>query len=262
MTPGFAQNLPDASRTVDDLFHPTSKKRMREFSMDRPDVTESAYTVDAGHFQFEADVFKMERTTVGELKTIKNSFNVVNLKLGITPSLDLQVVAATLFTSKIKDGILTDRQSGFGGLTFRAKQNIWGNNSGKTALAILPFVNVPTVSSEKFSGGITIPFALSLPGDWGFGAQVETDLTSNAADKGHHINLLFSATASHPLSKKFDFFAEGVVTREGEIKEYEYFADGGLIYTVADNINIDIGIYYGLKNTSAKSYFLGFSFRL
>ncbi len=235
---------------------------MREFSMDRPDVTESAYTVDAGHFQFETDVFKMERTSIGELKTIKNSFNVANLKLGITRSLDLQVVAGTLFTAKITDGTFTDRQSGFEGLAIRVKQNIWGNNGGKTALAVLPFVNVPSMSSEKISGGIIVPFALALPGDWGFGAQVETELTSNATGKGHHINLLLSATASHPLSKNFDFFVEGVVTRETEIKEYEYFADGGLVYAVADNVNVDIGIYYGLKNTSPKSYFLGFSFRL
>lgn len=28
---------------------------MRDFETDRPDVTESAYTVDAGHFQLETD---------------------------------------------------------------------------------------------------------------------------------------------------------------------------------------------------------------
>jgi hypothetical protein len=31
---------------------------MREMSTDRPDLTESAYTVDAGHFQVEMDVVR------------------------------------------------------------------------------------------------------------------------------------------------------------------------------------------------------------
>src|SRR5688500_5011937 len=35
------------------LFDPTPRELMREFSTDRPDVTESPYTVDAGHFQVE-----------------------------------------------------------------------------------------------------------------------------------------------------------------------------------------------------------------
>src|SRR5687767_7346997 len=38
------------------LFNPTPRQLMREMSTDRPDKTESAYTVDAGHFQVEADL--------------------------------------------------------------------------------------------------------------------------------------------------------------------------------------------------------------
>ena len=33
---------------------------MRDFETDRPDITESAYSVDAGHFQLETDLFKTE----------------------------------------------------------------------------------------------------------------------------------------------------------------------------------------------------------
>jgi hypothetical protein len=35
------------------LFRPTPRELMRELSTDRPDQTESAYTVDAGHVQLE-----------------------------------------------------------------------------------------------------------------------------------------------------------------------------------------------------------------
>ena len=38
------------------LFHPTPTADQREMSTDRPDQTESAYTVDAGHFQLEMDL--------------------------------------------------------------------------------------------------------------------------------------------------------------------------------------------------------------
>src|SRR5687767_4843881 len=35
------------------LFRPTPRHLMRDLATDRPDVTESPYTVDAGHFQAE-----------------------------------------------------------------------------------------------------------------------------------------------------------------------------------------------------------------
>src|ERR1051325_4961086 len=37
------------------LFNPTPRTFMRELSADRPDKTDSAFTVDAGHFQLEMD---------------------------------------------------------------------------------------------------------------------------------------------------------------------------------------------------------------
>ena len=40
------------------LFNPTPRELMREMSTDRPDQTESPYTVDAGHFQMEMDFVK------------------------------------------------------------------------------------------------------------------------------------------------------------------------------------------------------------
>ena len=38
------------------LFNPTPREAMRELSTDRPDQTESPFTVDAGHVQVEMDL--------------------------------------------------------------------------------------------------------------------------------------------------------------------------------------------------------------
>src|SRR6267143_1757097 len=47
-------NVPDKSGYT--LFNPAPRELRREMSTDRPDKTESPYTVDAGHFQAEADI--------------------------------------------------------------------------------------------------------------------------------------------------------------------------------------------------------------
>jgi hypothetical protein len=39
------------------LFNPTPKDQMRDFNTDRPTKSNVPYTVDAGHFQYEGDLF-------------------------------------------------------------------------------------------------------------------------------------------------------------------------------------------------------------
>ncbi|HET7115619.1 MAG TPA: transporter [Hanamia sp.] len=257
-----AQTLQDSVKLRYNLFHPTPKNLMRDFETDRPDVTESAYTVDAGHFQLETDLIKTERFNTGGIHIINNFFNTVNLKLGITNSLDFQVVVATINTSRVKEENTSVKQSGFGGLTLRVKQNLWGNDNGKTALSLLPFVTIPTSSAEKISGGIVFPFATLLSHGWDFGAEIEADITPNQTGNNYHFNYLVSATTSHSLFKNLDFFVEGVATRDNESKIYEYFIDGGPIFSVTKNWNIDCGVYYGLKRISSKTFFVGMSLRI
>ncbi|MGH2649165.1 MAG: transporter [Ginsengibacter sp.] len=261
-TPIYAQQVQDSSKRRDNLFHPTPKKFMRDFATDRPDVTESAYTVDAGHFQLETDLFKTERYHLNGTKTFNNSYNAANLKLGITQTLDVQVVVNTLSVSKFKNGNYTSNESGFGGFTLRTKKNLWGNDNGKSALSVLPFIDIPTTAGRKVSGGIVFPFALALPHDWDFGSQIETDFERNETGKNYHLNFLASVTTSHSLLKDMDFFVEGVITKDGETSTYEYFINGGPVYSLSGNVNIDCGVYYGLKKISSKTYFIGLSFRI
>lgn len=76
-----------------DLFNPTPTNLMRDMSTDRPDQTESPFTVDAGHFQIEADIVKYtyDRYKANGENTRTKTWNVapVNLKAGLTNSTDL-----------------------------------------------------------------------------------------------------------------------------------------------------------------------------
>lgn len=50
------------------LLNPTPRELMREMSTDRPDATESPYTVDAGHFQAELSFFDFSRSDEGRVR--------------------------------------------------------------------------------------------------------------------------------------------------------------------------------------------------
>ena len=55
------------------LFKPTPVDQMRSFNTDRPTKSNVPYTVDAGHFQYEGDVFiySFDNTTTPDTNNTK-----------------------------------------------------------------------------------------------------------------------------------------------------------------------------------------------
>ncbi len=145
----MADETPSADKSGFHLFNPTPRNQMREMNTDRPDKTESPYTVDAGHFQLEMDLanYTHDRDTSGGGDTRTDSWAIapVNLKAGLCDSMDLQLVLETYNRVRTEDRAAgtVRRQSGFGDVTVRLKKNFWGNDGGKTAFGLLPFVKLP-----------------------------------------------------------------------------------------------------------------------
>ena len=77
------------------------------------------------------------------------SLVIPNLKVGLTPRADLQVVPRTWSREQITapESPRVER-SGFGDVTTRLKVNLWGNDGGTTAMAVMPFVTWPTSQDQ------------------------------------------------------------------------------------------------------------------
>lgn len=160
------------------LFGPVPKAQMREMETDRPDVTESPYTVDAGHFQYETDLVGMTRERSDHKQSNTLLINQFNLKIGITGSTAIQIGFQSYGKQKQKDLASGERRvtAGIGDVTFRVKQNLLGNDGGNFALAVLPYVKFPSSKYDdqsRFEGGVIVPMQFKLPGDWKLGIQVE-----------------------------------------------------------------------------------------
>ncbi|MEJ5995448.1 transporter [Pedobacter sp. Du54] len=237
---------------------------MRGLSTDRPDITESPISVDAGHFQIETDVFKTTINKTAGIKTVENNFNLANLKLGINNRTDLQLVVGSYANSYIKDksGNKINNSSGFGDLTLRVKYNFWGNDDGKTAFAMMPYVNLPTsADNSNIEAGVVFPFSVDLGNDFGFGTQVQFDVVKSALTSGYHGSFLHSVVLGKEFSRSFEAFAESYFTVDAERKQFQLSVNGGLGYLPTENLKFDIGFNYGLTKNTDNVYFIGFSFR-
>jgi hypothetical protein len=246
---------------------------MRELSTDRPDRTESAYTVDAGHFQLEMDVLNYSydryNSEPGDVRVETVSIAPMNLKLGLLNRVDLQLVLEPYTSVRTHDRTAGTVQNnrGFGDLTTRLKINLWGNDGGDTALAVMPFVKLPTnqddLGNNSVEGGIILPFAVALPRGWGMGMMTEVDFIRDEAGAGHHPEFINTVTFAHdligPLAGYVEFFS--LVSTE-RASEWVGTVDVGLTYALTDDIQLDAGANIGVTRSADDiNPFFGISWR-
>jgi hypothetical protein len=262
---------PDKSRY--NLFNPTPPGLMRPMETDRPDRTESAYTVDAGHFQFEMDLatysYDRDRSGGGDTRTDGWAIAPVNLKIGLLNNVDFQLVLDSYGTVRVEDrlGGTLEKRSGFGDVTTRLKVNLWGNDGGRTALAMMPFVKFPTnqddLGNDAVEGGVIFPLAIELPHGWGLGAQTEVDFLRDDAGSGYHAVFVNTITFNHDivgdLAGYVEFFSEVSTQRD---TPWVGTFDLGVTYALTENIQFDAGINIGVtKSAEDFNPFLGLSWR-
>jgi hypothetical protein len=238
------------------LFNPVPRSEMRDFSIDRPDVTESPMTVDAGHFQFEGDLFKYTKFDGGSITSIFNGL----YKMGLNENWDIHIGVElyNIYEQELEGGNSTEK--GYGNTTIRLKRNLWGNDGDtKTALGIIPYVTFPTspLDHDTFFG-VGFPFSYTLTEKLGAGAQFQFDFVP--MDDKYEMAYLQTVVLGGTLIGAMDFYIEGVgIFSKGPSI---YTANGGLIYNVNDNVKIDVATNLGLVEEAPTRIYLGLSFRI
>ncbi|RYE24146.1 MAG: transporter [Sphingobacteriaceae bacterium] len=265
-----AQNLPKTEKDIKqryNLFRPTPKDSLREMDPDRPNITESPYTVDAGHIQYEADFIQYQFKTTDESREHALLYNYFNIKLGLTNSLAVQLMVQTYAHQNTLQLDTREKTSdgGFGDVTLRLKQNFLGDD-GNVSLAVIPFLTFPTNHYEensKYEGGVIVPVMFKLKNKWQLSTQIEGDRVKDDKGDGLHNEILQSVNISHPIfNKDLDAFLETYYTYDFKAKNANNYIDAALQYGVSKSVMFDIGFNYGLQKAAGHAVFTGISFRL
>ncbi len=231
----------------------------RDLATDRPDTTESPVTVPAGRFQIEAEL--LAHSWNGG-HSASWTFAESLLKYGVTDRLDIQL-NVPVYARQRADGGWAE---GFGNLTPRLKFNFWGNDEGRSALAVLPYASAPTaadgVGSDRWEFGVAFPFALDLNEDWALGLQPQFDWVDDGAG-GRDFEWLQTVVLGVGLTERFGVFAEGVtVLRFESGADTDVAVNFGCTYLVTPDWQLDAGVRVGLAGeVDDVQLFLGWSQR-
>lgn len=234
------------------LFHPTPRDEWRELSPDRPDTTESPITVDAGAWVVEASYFDWRRDGGVDTYTVMAT----NLKVGLTDRIDLQ----TVFDAYTWEETGAE---GFSDVTLRLKYNVWGNDGGKTAFALFPFMKIPTdtaISNGEVEGGLILPFSTDLTDGIGLGLMAEFDAVHDGIDD-YDLEFVHSAVLGFDITDRLGLFTEYVgVAGPGD---YEAYISGGATFSITDDLVFDTGVQLGLNDAAEDlGVFGGFTKRI
>jgi hypothetical protein len=163
---------------------------------------------------------------------------------------------------------VTETRNGFGDFVVQSKINLLGNDDGKIAFSLIPFVKFPTntdgLGNDSIEGGLGLPLQIALPGGFGLGLETGINYVRNSVDSGYDSAFFNAIVVSHTLfSDKLSGYAEfyDVANTDSEGTNPAYI-DAGLVYQILPNAEIDRGCNFGIT-AAAPDYqpFTGFSFR-
>jgi len=270
---GEAASASTVDKSGYSLIKPTPREYLREMTTDRPDKTESPFTLDAGHFQIEMDLVTHSRdhdTSQGvDTQLQRWAIAPVNLKVGLLNSVDLQVVIDTYEHVRVEDRLTgaVDRRAGFGDVTTRLKWNLFGNDGGPVALGVMPFVKFPTsqdqLGNNSVEGGLIVPVAFQLPAGFDLGLMTEFDFLRDDVGRGHHVDFINTATISHDLVGKLGAYLEFFSLVSGDSsEEWQASVDIGLTYAITADGQLDAGVNLGVTDSADDvNPFVGISWR-
>jgi hypothetical protein len=241
------------------LFNPTPEHLLRELTADRPDTTESPFTVDAGHVQVETTIVGFSRSPRDSAGVVTDTVEIAttNVRIGLTNTVEAGFIWQPYGIVRTRDDPMGSvRQSGIGGLELRGKVNLWGNDTfgktGSSALGLLPFVVLPTdrrsgISPEFAEAGLIVPYALKLSEKFGLGLNAGVTWLKSDADTGHHAEYLTSASLAYEWSEKIGTYYEVAARFHTDDPRGDVVVLGtGLTYRLSKNVQFDAGVNFGV----------------
>jgi hypothetical protein len=252
------------------LLNPKPSRPIRDMSTDRPDTTESPYTLDSGHFQLEMSFIDYTVDDHNdEARTRALSFSPLLIKVGLLNTLDLQlgIDPYSRVIETDKEGSDRTAFEGFGDTVLRAKLNLWGNDSGSTASAVMPFITFPTggdgLGSDVIEGGIILPLGIDLGDALALGLMAEFDAIHDDEDDRYTIDWVHTVTLGFPIAGDLAGYIEYAgFANLNDAEEYRGYADTGLSYALTPNTQLDAGVRVGLTKASEDlGLFVGLSWR-
>jgi len=252
------------------LLNPVPADQMRDFNTDRPPKANSPYTVDAGHFQYESDIVNFADLATGPVHTGTLLVPNPTFKVGLSNNIDFEVNAPTLVGVHTFNSATNVSSTiwGIDDVFVRSKFNLWGNDGGTSAFALIPYVKAPTappgIGNGAVEEGVIAPLSISLPKGFTLVFNSEVDALKDSVGDDRHANYINLVNLSHEVAKGVTLYVEfwSDYNNDPTQRATQYSFDTAVTWIVRPNLQLDAGVDIGLNAaTPTVQVFAGISQR-
>jgi hypothetical protein len=268
-----AQERPAAASPYDSARYswrkPVPRNRLRELQPDRPGVTESPFTVDAGHVQLEFDALRLRNSGKGREEQ-RRQWNVgfTMLKFGLSRRTDVHLELPMYTVTKQRPAGATEwqeRHAAFGDVTLRVKHNFLGDlQDGSFALAAIGFVRLPS-GGRTGEGGVDYGLLLTADTELSSKAnleyQLEADFNYSRETASHYLQLMPSVALEYDFTKKVGLITEAVAQWNALQRQWETSVNIAPLLKLTRNVQLDAGTHLAMNRLSDREYFVGVTLR-
>jgi hypothetical protein len=224
---------------------------LRELTTDRPDSTESPFTVDPGHLQLEMDVASFTRDRLDGVRTEEWNVAPFNLRYGLNADLEAGIfLAPYVRVTESRRGGAKTRVSGIGDTTLRIKQNFLGNDGGATAFGVMADLKLPTAAdglgNDRTEAALSLPVAYELGGGWAGAAMTVVEYAYT--DRGRRAVWVNTITFARDIVPDLGGFVE-LTSIAGDGRHVATF-NCGLTRSLGATTQLDCGINVGISRTA------------
>lgn len=228
------------------VFERTPEEHLRTMEADRPDITESGRTVDAGWYQVEMSFFEWSKDGQSDQSLRVPS---TNFKVGLSSRSDLQLILNGIDWSK------TQGEEGANYLQdsrLRWKYNLIGNDSGEFALGVISSILLPSGpgSSESYQpeGGIAFPYSYEVSPIFELMGQTEFQFPRRGSDTDYGADYLQTLGFGYPIYGPVSGYFEQVFFRSlDQGAEALHISSFGFVYEISSHLTLDIGAQLGVS---------------
>jgi hypothetical protein len=222
-------------------------------------VTESPHTIAPGKVRLEVDGVRL---SLDRADAAGNTYDATALastivSAGLTRDVDIQIGFDLFLRESFTIRGRKDHHSGLGDVSFRTKWTFWRDEQRGAALALLPYIRVPTGSSavagKAVTGGLIVPWEMNPSPGLRTGAMFQWDVVRNDADNGYDARWHLSGFVEQTLTSAVSAYAEtNFDVRSTGASDWAGQLGAGVLWRVSSRLLLDYELQRGLNRRASK----------
>jgi hypothetical protein len=217
-------------------------------------ITETPHTVAPGRVLVEMDGLRLayDRADAAGNKVTAVGVATTFVTAGLTPAVDVQAGVELFLRRTVEVRGLRDSRAGIGDLYFRTKWTFWRDPGQGAAMAVIPYVKIPSNSAglgnDSVEGGVILPWEMKTGQGFTAGAMLQWDIVRNDDRNGYDSHWHLTGVGRQDITQSLAVYAEGVFSMYSTgFSKWEGSLGAGLLLHVTKHVELDYELMRGLN---------------